>query len=120
MCFCWMPATSFDVVGTAHNGQDLISKAFLLTPDALVVDIRMPCVTGIEAVHQLREAGLAVRTVFLTIHSEDEFLHACLEEGAMGYLVKRHMKADLIPASNAAMRGEVFVSPSLAKSEDHP
>lgn len=112
-----MLASSFDIVGIAHDGQDLISKALLLTPDVIVVDITMPIVTGIEAVHQLRKTGLAARFVFLTIHSEDEFLQACLEEGAVGYVVKPHMKADLIPAINAAIGGKVFVSPALSTPE---
>ena len=51
-------ASSFDVVGTAHDGQDLVVKAMRLTPDVVVVDITMPILTGIEAVHQLRNAGL--------------------------------------------------------------
>jgi DNA-binding NarL/FixJ family response regulator len=52
--------------------------------------------------------------VFLTIHSEDEFLQACFEEGAMGYVVKSHMNADLIPAIQSALAGKLFVSPSLS------
>jgi len=112
-------ASSFDVVGIAHDGPELISNALRLTPDVIVVDITMPILTGIEAVHQLRSAGLAARFVFLTVHREDEFLHACLEEGAVGYVIKSHMKDDLIPAINAAMAGELFVSPALSMSENH-
>jgi DNA-binding NarL/FixJ family response regulator len=114
-----MLASSFDVVGLAHDGQDLISKALLLTPDVIVVDISMPVITGIEAVHQLGKGEVPARFVFLTIHSEDEFLQACLEEGAMGYVVKPRMKADPIPAVNAAIAGKVFVSPALSRPEKH-
>jgi len=112
-------ASSFDVVGIAHDGPELISNALRLTPDVIVVDITMPILTGIEAVHQLRSAGLAGRFVFLTVHSEDEFLQACLEEGAVGYVVKSNMKDDLITAINSAMAGKLFVSPGLSMSEDH-
>lgn len=113
-------ASSFEVVGVAHDGQDLISKALDLAPDVIVADISMPILTGVEAAHQLRAAGLATRFVFLTVHSEDEFLQACLEEGAMGYVTKYHMNADLIPAINSAVAGKRFVSPSLSISETHP
>jgi len=85
----------------------------------IVVDITMPILTGIEAVHQLRSAGLAARFVFLTVHREDEFIQACLEEGAVGYVVKSNMKDDLITAINSAMAGKLFVSPGLSMSEDH-
>jgi DNA-binding NarL/FixJ family response regulator len=113
-----MLAKSFNVVGIARDGQDLVSKALLLTPDVIVVDITMPILTGIQAVHQLRDSGLAARFVFLTIHTEDEFLRACLDEGALGYVVKSHIKADLIPAIDAAMADKLFVSPSLTMSGD--
>ncbi len=109
-----MLASSFEVVGTAQDGQELISKALLLHPDVIVVDITMPLMTGIEAARQLRKAGSAARLVFLTIHSEDEFLQACLEEGALGYVIKTHIKDDLVPAVNAAMAGKPFVSPALS------
>jgi DNA-binding NarL/FixJ family response regulator len=52
--------------------------------------------------------------VFLTSHSEDEFLQACLEEGAVGYVVKLRIKADLIPAIHSAVAGKLFISPSLS------
>ncbi len=111
-------ASLFDVVGIAHDGQDLISKALLLTPDVIVADVTMPLMTGIEAAHQLREAGLPARLVFLTIHSESEFIRACLAEGALGYVIKTRINDDLIPAIDAVMMGRLFVSPTLGVSED--
>jgi DNA-binding NarL/FixJ family response regulator len=107
-------ASSFDVVGIAHDGQDLISEAIRLTPDVIVTDITMPILTGIEALHQLREAGQPTRAVFLTIHTEDAFVRACLEEGALGYVDKSRVRADLITALHSAMAGELFVSPSIS------
>jgi DNA-binding NarL/FixJ family response regulator len=107
-------ASSFDVVGTAHDGRDLVVKALRLTPDVVVVDITMPILTGIEAVRQLRNAGLDTKFVFLTIHSESEFLEACLAEGAVGYVLKTQMKDDLVPAINAAVAGKQFVSSGVS------
>ena len=115
-----MLASSFDVVGLARDGQDLIVKARKFTPDVIIVDFTMPLMTGIEAVHELRQAGSIAKIVFLTVHRESEFLRACLKEGALGYVIKSHIKADLIPAIHAAMVGELFVSPSLSSSEDAP
>jgi DNA-binding NarL/FixJ family response regulator len=107
-------ASSFDVVGIAHDGQDLISAALRLTPDVIVADITMPILTGIEALHHLREAGQSTRVVFLTIHTEDAFVQACLEEGALGYVDKSRVRADLITALRSAMAGKLFLSPSLS------
>jgi DNA-binding NarL/FixJ family response regulator len=108
----------FDVVGIASDGSELVSKALLLRPEVIVADIMMPNLTGIEAIHQLLEAGLGAKVVFLTVHREDEYLQACLEEGALGYVVKSDMTDDLIAAIHAAIAGKLFVSPSLAMTGD--
>jgi len=110
--------SSFNVVGTAVNGKDLISLALQLKPDVIVVDITMPVLTGIEAVHQLRNARLKAKFIFLTLHNESEFLKACLEVGAVGYVLKTQIKNDLIPAINAALAGKQFVSSGVSMSDD--
>lgn len=115
-----MLASFFDVVGTAEDGQDLLSKAEVLKPDVIVSDITMPILGGIEAACLLRKSRPAARVVFLTIHDESEFIRACLDEGALGYVIKTHMKDDLILAINAAMNGKRFISPSLSMSKDRP
>jgi DNA-binding NarL/FixJ family response regulator len=102
--------TIFDIVGTAHTGSEMVSEAVRLNPDVVIADISMPGCSGIEAAHQLREKGSAAKVVFLTVHREDEFVNACLAAGALGYVLKAHMKADLIPAINAALSGHSFVS----------
>ena len=107
--------SSFDVVGTACNGEELVSEAMRLHPDVIVADITMPFFTGIEAAHQLREAGSRAKFVFLTVHPEDDFVQACQAEGALGYVVKSHMRADLVPAINAALSGQSYVSQSVSR-----
>lgn len=102
--------STFDVIGSAHNGRELIAEAMRLNPDVIVADISMPEVDGIQAARQLRENGSTAKMVFLTIHVEDEFVRACRAEGALGYVVKRHMKSDLIRAIHAALSNQSFVS----------
>ncbi len=103
--------TVFNVVGAAHDGREMVSEALRLQPDVIVADISMPGISGIEAAHQLRQRGSTAKLVFLTIHLEEEFLDACRAEGALGYVVKNHLKTDLIPAINAALSGRPFISP---------
>lgn len=102
--------SSFDVVGTAHNGDELIAEAKRLDPDVIVSDIVMPGTNGIEAARALHGAGSRAKFVFLTVHSEDEFVRACMAEGGMGYVIKSRMGTDLIPAINAAFSGRHYVS----------
>jgi DNA-binding NarL/FixJ family response regulator len=105
-----MLASLFEVVGTVGSGTAMISEAMRLNPDVIVADISMPDMTGIEAARRLRARGSMARVVFLTIHSETEFIEACLAAGALGYVAKIHMKTDLIPAINAALAGRSFIS----------
>jgi DNA-binding NarL/FixJ family response regulator len=106
---------SFEVVGAVTNGQEMISAGIRLNPDVIVADITMPGLTGIEAAQQLREAGSRARFVFLTIHIEHEFVDACVSQGALGYVLKSHMKTDLIPAIKAALMGRTFISPLVSR-----
>jgi DNA-binding NarL/FixJ family response regulator len=108
-------SSSFEVVGAVTNGQEMISAGIRLNPDVIVADITMPGLTGIEAAQQLREAGSRARFVFLTIHIEHEFVDACVSLGALGYVVKSHMKTDLIPAIKAALTGRTFISPLVSR-----
>jgi DNA-binding NarL/FixJ family response regulator len=102
--------STFDVVGVAHDGYEMIGEAMRLDPDIIVADISMPELDGIKAVHRLREMGTRALIVFLTIQESPEFVEACLAEGALGFVAKSHMKSDLIPAINAALSGRCFVS----------
>jgi len=102
--------TSYDVVGTASNGRELVAEAIRLDPDVIVLDITMPVMDGIDAARELRVRGIRARLVFLTIHDEEEFVRACLDQGGKGYVLKVHMKAHLIPAIEAALMGCTFVS----------
>jgi DNA-binding NarL/FixJ family response regulator len=105
----------YEVIGTAHNGRDLVSEALRLQPDAIVSDITMPFLNGIDAAHEIREAGSTARFVFLTVHEQPAFLHACFAEGALGYVTKSHLGTDLIPAINEALSGHRFISPSIPR-----
>jgi DNA-binding NarL/FixJ family response regulator len=102
-------SSHFEVVGTAADGQALVSEVRRLSPDLVVTDISMPTLNGIDALHKLREAGSTVRFVFLTVHSEREFVEACIEAGALGYVNKSRMKEHLIPAIEAALAGQSYL-----------
>ena len=102
--------SDFEVVGDARNGREMVAEAIRLKPDVIVADIAMPELSGIDAARELRKEGFVAKLVFLTVYSEDEFISACMEEGALGYVMKVHMKTDLIPAIKAALSGQLFIS----------
>ena len=105
----------FEVIGTAANGAEAVDAVSQLDPDVLVIDISMPGLSGLEAAERLHTSCRRTKIVFLTIHSEEQFVQACIAEGALGYVVKGHMKAHLIPAIQAALIGESYVSPLIPR-----
>jgi DNA-binding NarL/FixJ family response regulator len=103
----------FEVVGKVLDGQLLLQEAIRLKPDVIVSDISMPVLNGIEAADQLKESGCQSRIVFLTVHSDPDFVRACLATGALGYVVKSRIGTELLPAIREALAGHIFIS-------DHP
>jgi DNA-binding NarL/FixJ family response regulator len=101
----------FDVVGTVTDGAMLVAEVLRLHPDVVVTDITMPVLSGIDAIQRLKESDFLPKFVILTIHSEKEFLNVCISEGVLGYVVKSRMKAHLVPAIQAALIGESYISP---------
>ncbi len=104
----------FDLVGTASDGTSLVSEVQRLQPDVVVADISMPGMSGIEAIHMLAESGCTAKFVFLTVHTDEEFVKVCLEQGGRGYVWKTRMKAHLIPAIYAVLEGLPYISPLTA------
>lgn len=90
------------------NGKELLSESARLHPDVIVVDITMPELSGIEAVHELRSSGSRAKVVFLTVQTRIEFVQACFAEGALGYVTKSRLATDLIPRDpGCAVRASV-------------
>jgi DNA-binding NarL/FixJ family response regulator len=74
----------------------------------------MPVLNGIEAANQLNEAGCTSKIIFLTVHSDPDFVRTCLATGAFGYVVKSRVATDLLPAIHEALAGRLFISPSVS------
>jgi DNA-binding NarL/FixJ family response regulator len=104
----------FEVVGKVLDGQLLLEEAMRLKPDAIVSDIFLPLLNGMEAADRLRESGCQSRIVFLTASSDPDFVRACLATGALGYVVKTRIGAELLPAIREALAGHIFISYHLA------
>lgn len=106
-------ASDFLLCGTASDGIELVELAKREKPDVIVADISMPLLNGIDAVRKLREAGVAAKVVFLTMHPDVSYLSRALEVGASGYVLKHAAADELVMAIKDAMRGKTFISPQL-------
>ncbi len=108
----------FEVVGKVCNGQALVEEAMRLRPEVIVTDISMPILNGIEAADRLKESGCNSRIVFLTVHSDTEFVRRCLSAGAFGYVPKSRIASELVPAIREALAGNIFVSRYLPHHDE--
>ncbi len=100
-----------DVVGAVSDGQQALEAVRELKPDVLVLDISMPVMNGIETAHRLKEAGIEVRIVFLTVHDDPDYAREALNTGALGYVIKPRIASDLMVAIHEVHAGRSFVSP---------
>lgn len=102
---------TFEVVGSVENGEALLEAASRLQPDVIITDISMPILSGIEAAQMLKKSGSTAKLLFLTVHSDSEFVRACLDAGASGYVVKPRMDSDLMRAVREVLANRIFLSP---------
>ncbi len=105
----------FDVVATVSDGLAAVEEARRVNPDLLVLDIAMPGLNGIAAAAQLKSTGCAAHVVFITMHSDREFVERALELGTIGFVAKHRLVMDLLPAIRAVRSGQSFVSPSILR-----
>ena len=93
-----------EVVGEAADGQEAILKARELQPDVVLMDVRMPGINGIHATRQLKEEMPEVKVIILSLYDIDEYRKAALDSGASGYVVKKSIVQELLPAIRDANR----------------
>jgi DNA-binding NarL/FixJ family response regulator len=100
----------FEVVSAVENGKQAVHAVLTLNPDVLVVDISMPVLNGLQAAQQVQTANSRAKIIFLTIYESRDFLDAAFSAGASGYVNKRQLSTDLVPAIHEAMLGRTFIS----------
>ncbi len=102
------------IVGEAADGAEAVALASDLAPDILLMDVRMPKLSGIEAASRIREQVPTTRILMLTVSNEEEDLFDALKAGAVGYLLKGADLEEVKSAIEAVYQGESFVSPQMA------
>ena len=109
-------AYDIEVVGEAADGREAVELVERLAPDVLVLDIAMPRLDGLQVLGRVRALGLATQVVVLSMYSDETLVRRTLRDGARGYLLKRSVTEELLLAIRAASRGEIYLSPGVARS----
>jgi len=102
------------VVGEAANGEDGITQAERLSPDIILMDIKMPGMDGIAATRQLKEKMPDVKVIMLTLY-DSEYVTQAIEAGASGYILKDASLEQLVQAIHDAYKGYSPLAPSLTR-----
>jgi DNA-binding NarL/FixJ family response regulator len=105
----------FEVVGEAGTPKDAVEMVAKFMPDAVLMDIRLPGQSGIEACEEITERWPDVRVVILTSYAEDEMLFSAIRAGASGYVLKQIGAEGLITAIEAACRGDALLDPAVTQ-----
>ena len=102
------------VVGEAGDGSEALARAAELLPDVVLMDVRMPRRSGIEACTAIKQAVPSARIVMLTVSDEEADLYEAVKAGAAGYLLKEMPVEELASSIRAVAGGHSLINPSLA------
>jgi len=105
----------WEVVAEAVDGRDAVEKASKVKPDAVVIDIAMPSLNGLEAVRQIVKAVPNTKVLVLTMYDSDPLIQQVLQAGARGYLLKSDAGRDLVSAIEALRRNKTFFTPKVSQ-----
>ncbi len=106
--------SDLEVIGEASNGKEAIAMVKEKNPDLLIIDIRMPEMSGIEAVRQLNKSGIPVKSIILSMHDSEEYILNSVSAGASGYLLKDTGKAEFIKAIHTVRDGGKYFSGDIS------
>jgi len=105
---------NIEVVGEAIDGADALEVVAAHTPDLLIVDIRMPHLTGIEVVEKLRKDNNDVKIIMLSMHESEEYVLKSIKAGADGYLLKGSSKDEFLKALHTVANGGKYFSGDIS------
>jgi DNA-binding NarL/FixJ family response regulator len=104
-----------EIVGQASTGRQAVEQARRLTPDVVLMDVRMPDLDGIAATRELLRVHPEAKVLILTTFEHDDYIFGAIRAGASGFLLKRTRPEDLIAAIHAVAAGESLLSPSVTR-----
>jgi DNA-binding NarL/FixJ family response regulator len=103
----------WQLCGEADNGHDAVRMASELNPEAIVMDVSMPGLNGVEATRAIRKTNPDVKILLLTLHESSELVRAAFQAGINGYLLKTDAEQELVQALNVVIAHGTYVSPRI-------
>ena len=107
--------SDLEVVGEVDCGLELLKLLEKLVPDLVILDISMPNLRGLEAIHEIKMDYPKLKILVLTMHKDQEYLYQAITAGAEGYLLKEDADSELFSAIDRVRQGKIYVSPNLSE-----
>ena len=107
-------APDLEVVGQAQDGQEAVELTAQLTPDVVLMDLKMPRMNGVQATRRIRSSDPDVQVLVLTTYDADEWVFDAIRAGAGGYILKDTPPEQLLSAIRDAAAGKTPVDPAVA------
>ena len=108
-------AAHCDVVGTVLDGASLLAVALERHPDLIIADLSMPGLSGVEAIAQLRRAGVTAKIIILTQYGDPRVARQAIAAGASAFVVKQGAAEELVNAIRVVQQGGTYISPHIAE-----
>jgi DNA-binding NarL/FixJ family response regulator len=105
----------FEVTAEAKNAKEALSMVETFVPDIVLMDIRLPGKSGIEACEEIKQKYPEMKVVMLTSYAEDEMLFSAIRAGASGYVLKQIDSEGLVMSLEAVARGEASLDPAVTQ-----
>ena len=112
-------ASDMKIVATAANGREAVVAVEVYRPDLVLMDVRMPELDGVEATGLIHRSHPECKILMLTTFPDDEYVHAALRSGAVGYLLKNRPLVELISSIRAVNNGVMLIDPSVSEALFH-
>ncbi|HUW15647.1 MAG TPA: response regulator transcription factor [Actinomycetes bacterium] len=112
--FVFAQEADIEVIGEAGDGEQGVARAAELLPDIVLLDVRMPKGTGIEACAAIKDVAPSAKIIMLTMSDEEADLYDAIKAGATGYLLKEISIDEVADAVRAVYDGQSLISPSMA------
>lgn len=107
--------SDMEVAAEATDGDEVVAMAAELQPDVILIDIKMPGVSGIEATRRILGASPHIGIIVVTMYEDDDFVFSAMRAGARGYLLKGADRDDVLRAIRAVARGDAIFGPAIAR-----
>ena len=103
----------FDVVVMVADERSLLDSIEKVKPDVVIVDLSLPVKGAVNVVRSVKRISPELKLIILSVHDEQAIAEECLSAGALGFVLKRTIINDLVPAVSEVLKGRTYVSPSV-------